>query len=106
MVKNCCDDMKNNVYYIDQCSTFNEGDKKDKVIYYSSKFNEYGIPIYDGENGISTSYILIKNCPWCGKILPASKRDEWFETLEKLGYDIPFDENIPKKFKTSEWYSE
>lgn len=98
--------MENNIYCIEKCNSLSVGDTKDKVIYYSSKFNEYGIPIYDGENGIPTSYILINNCPWCGKLLPDSKRDEWFEILEKLGYDDPFDENIPQKFKTSEWYSQ
>ncbi|MBQ8575399.1 MAG: hypothetical protein IJ447_05060 [Clostridia bacterium] len=97
--------MKNNVYNVDQIIPTVEGDINNKVIYYSSKFNEYGIPIHDGENGRASSYILIEYCPWCGKELPESKRDEWFELLEELGFDCPFEDDIPQKFKTSEWYS-
>lgn len=102
MVEFCCKDMENNTYCIDQSLSLDNS----KVIYYSSKFNEYGIPICDGKNGIATSYILISNCPWCGKRLPESKRDEWFESLEKIGYDSPLDQNIPLEFKTSEWWDQ
>lgn len=101
-MKMCCKDMEQNVY----CTDNNKDNQTDRVVYYSSKFNEYGLPIHDGENGRVTSYILIQHCPWCGKKLPVSRRDEWFDWLEKLGFDSPledFDE-IPSKFKTSEWY--
>ena len=100
----CCEDMRNNVFSVDEQEVFNNRCKEDKVIYYSSKFDEYGIPIHDGKNGKATSYILIHHCPWCGKKLPESKRDEWIETLENLGYDVPFDETIPQEFKTAAWY--
>ncbi len=74
---------------------------EDKIITYSSRFNEYGIPVCDGGN----SYIIISHCPWCGKELPKSKRDEWFYELEKLGFEEPmFDDSIPEQFKTAEWY--
>ena len=98
--------MKENIHYVDQRYIFDKDVENEKLIYFSSKFNEYGIPIYDGENGLATSYVLIQYCPWCGKQLPNSKRSEWFDCLEKLGFDSPlenFDE-IPPKFKTSEWY--
>lgn len=102
MVKHCCRDMNNKVLDL------NNGDedlKKDenRVILFSSAFREYGIPVMDGKV-YSSSYILIEYCPWCGKRLPESKRYEWFEVLEKLGYDSPFEQDIPEKFKTSEWY--
>ena len=103
MVSLCCKDMQNNVYNIDQ-KTFSSVERCDKTIYYSSKFDEYGIPIRDGECGCATSYILINNCPWCGKRLPESKRNAWFDALEELGFDSPLDEDIPEKFKTSEWW--
>lgn len=41
------------------------------------------------------------------KKLPKSRRDEWFDCLESLGFDSPFEDfdKIPSRFKTSEWYS-
>lgn len=77
----------------------------DEVVCYSPKFNEYGIPIHDGENGSITSYIQIQYCPWCGKKLPDGLREKWFDQLENLGYDDPLkDDSIPEKFKSDKWY--
>ena len=88
-MKFCCHNME---YYLNL---------EDKVIVYSSRFNEYGIPICDGGD----SYIVISHCPWCGKKLPESKRNEWFDELEKLGFDEPmFNDLIPEEYKTSKWY--
>ena len=99
--------MKNNMYCVDESCMVTENSVEDKMVYFSSKFNEYGLPIHDGENGRATSYILIQYCPWCGKKLPESRRDEWFDRLAKLGFDTPFDQldKIPLEFKSSEWYS-
>ena len=104
----CCEDMHENVFCVDSEDGFSKESQDDKTIYYSSKFNEYGIPIHDGEKVSSSSYILIHYCPWCGEKLPQSRRDEWFDRLEKLGFDYPFEqyENIPSNFKSSKWYSE
>lgn len=106
MVKMCCEEMEEKAYYIDQTFTRFEECVECRMVYYSSKFNEYGLPVYDGENGRVTSYILIQYCPWCGKKLPESRRDEWFDRLEKMGFDTPFEdfEKIPSEFKTSDWW--
>lgn len=104
MVEFCCEDMKNNVYCTDQDWVSDDGDKEDKIIYYVSRFDEYGVPMRDGGEGLCSSYIGIDFCPWCGRKLPESKRDDWFETLEKLGYDEPMGQEIPKEFESSEWY--
>jgi hypothetical protein len=72
----------------------------DNLIYRSQRFDEYGIIIHDGGH----SYLLISYCPWCGKKLPESKRDLWFETLRKLGFDNPVVQVIPEKFKSDKWY--
>lgn len=72
----------------------------DHLIKYSVRFNEYGIIIHDG----GTSSISINFCPWCGSKLPDSKRDQWFDELEKLGYENPFEQEIPEKYKSDEWY--
>jgi len=61
------------------------------------KFDEYCI-------GGSASGYTIHNCPWCGKKLPASKRDLYYSTLEKLGLDYD-SKKLPIKFQTDEWYS-
>ena len=45
--------------------------------------------------------IEIRFCPWCGKALPTSLRDQWFAELQKLGIDP---EDAPEKYKTDAWY--
>ena len=73
------------------------------LIAYIDQYDEYGIPIRDG----GESYWKIDNCPWCGAVLPESKREEWIAKLKKLGHD-PFGdyEKIPAQYKTSRWYRE
>lgn len=72
----------------------------DDIIYYSLKFDEYGIIIHDG----GSSYITIEFCPWCGKRLPNSKRDLWFDKLDELGIENPMENEIPIEFTTDEWW--
>ena len=69
--KHCCEAITNKVNYVckEHKSPF---ECPDRVIYYSSKFNEYGLIVHDGES----SSIEISYCPWCGTKLPMSKRDE------------------------------
>ncbi|MET0029588.1 MAG: hypothetical protein ABW101_18305 [Candidatus Thiodiazotropha sp.] len=73
-------------------------DCHDAVIHYDEVFDEYSIPHGDG-----ASQMTIKNCPWCGTKLPVSKRDLWFDKLESLGFDDPWDQEIPKEFKSKLW---
>lgn len=70
------------------------------LIVYTSKFNEYGLITHDG----GKSSLQLNYCPWCGYKLPASKRDSWYEGLEKLGIENVSEENVPRKFKTDEWW--
>jgi hypothetical protein len=72
----------------------------DHLVLYNPRFDEYGIIIHDGGN----SYSMIQYCPWCGKKLPNSKRDLWFETLKARGYENPLKQKIPSEFLTNEWY--
>ncbi|RTY85839.1 hypothetical protein [Flavobacterium sp. GT3R68] len=71
----------------------------DTPIVYSEKFDEYGVKIWDG----GTSSISIEFCPWCGQKLPNSKRDQWFDEIEKLGID-PWNGKIPEKYLSDKWY--
>ena len=72
----------------------------DVLIKYTDRFDEFGLIIHDGGNSI----ISISFCPFCGSKLPDSKRDLWFKELEQLGFDNPFEQNIPKEYTSSEWY--
>lgn len=76
----------------------NPKDCDDATILYNDVFDEYSIPHGDGRSQIGIRY-----CPWCGTKLPSSKRDEWFNEIEKLGFDDPHDNKIPKEFKSNKW---
>ncbi len=97
--KHCCEMMEEKLNY--KCPDHEDAfECPDILIKYEAMFDEYGIIIHDG----GTSVIGINFCPWCGAKLPESKRNLWFEELEKLGYKDPWDQNIPEKFKTDAWY--
>lgn len=72
----------------------------DVLVRYIPKFDEYGIIIHDGGSAVKE----IKFCPWCGHSLPESKRDLWFDALEKLGFDDPSEQDIPTEFNSDVWY--
>jgi len=104
MEKHCCGDMERFVYCIDYIDR-TENTDENKVVCYSPRFREYGIPVAYGKGESVSSYILIEHCPWCGRRLPASKREQWFEELEKQGYESPLSEEIPERYLTSAWYA-
>lgn len=88
--KHCCESMEDNI-------------GNNNLVYYSEIFDEYGLDCV--EDGYS--YVLIEYCPWCGKKLPKSKREKWFEELEMLGIEDPLcEEGIPEKYKSGEWWKE
>jgi hypothetical protein len=48
-------------------------------------------------------------CPWCGKKLPESLRDQYFDILEKEygvepAFDIKEDPHVPLDFKSDAWW--
>lgn len=70
------------------------------VVIYNEVFDEYCFPLCEDR----VSVVILEYCPWCGKKLPKSKREEWFVQLEALGYENPlYCEDIPKAFKSGEW---
>lgn len=75
-------------------------DCPDALIHFTPKFREYGLIIHDG----GTSTICISFCPFCGEKLPESKRDEWFDHIEELGFKDFDDERIPESYQTEHWY--
>ena len=74
-------------------------DCPDALLDYSDIFDEYGIIVHDG--GRST--VAIEFCPWCGARLPESQRDHWFATLAALGFDDPWEQEIPEAFQSDAW---
>lgn len=95
----CCNQMREKIFY--KCHQHsNIFDCPDNLIYYDEKFDEYGLIIHDG----GESYMIINFCPWCGAKFPDSKRGEWFDELEKLGFDDPLsNQTIPEQFKSKDW---
>ena len=94
----CCDMMKEKVFYTND-SRLDEN----RIIFYSKRFDEYMIPILLGD---CTSGICITYCPWCGTKLPESKRQRWFDELEKMGIEFSlFDtEQIPPSYLSDDWW--
>jgi len=75
-------------------------DCPDNVIYWSAPFDEYGLIVHDG----GTSYLLVEYCPWCGRRLPESKRDRWFDELERLGIKNPSLDDAQEPYASDAWY--
>ncbi|MEG0415794.1 MAG: hypothetical protein RR565_06620 [Erysipelothrix sp.] len=94
---NCCEMM--NKMTVAKWSTEKKWETSDLVIFYNEVFDEYGIIVHDG----GQSYIMIHYCPWCGIKLPKSKRNQWFDELEELGFENPFEDEIPNRYRTKEW---
>lgn len=76
-------------------------------IKYNACFREYFIPLLYKAELVAKQ--CIDYCPWCGKSLPQSLRELYYETLEKE-YDIddPDDvsqrKRIPKEFTSDAWW--
>ena len=98
-MKCCCEKMD---FFVNQkCDVHNNiYECPDIIILYEDRYDEYGIIIHDS----GESYIKIEFCPWCGKKLPKSKRELWFQELENKGYENPFEEDIPEEFNSSKWW--
>ena len=85
------------------CLTMDAGlSKEGAILYYDPQYREYGIDL-----GIRGGF-LIDYCMFCGKKLPTSVRDEWFDILEKeYGLESPNEEDrkrVPQEFWTDEWW--
>jgi hypothetical protein len=71
------------------------------AICYVTKFREYGILVLDG----GSSFIHISYCPWCGKLVPKSLRNEWFEAIKAKGLEVG-DPTIPEEMTSDAWWRE
>jgi hypothetical protein len=99
MKKYCCERMSQEVSRT--CADHNDPfECPDCIIFYSAKFDEYGIIVHDG----GSNTILVQYCPWCGSGLPTSKRDVWLDTLADIGFDDPWNQEIPPEFQSDLWF--
>lgn len=98
-MKHCCTHMKDAVEF--KCNIHADPyECPDNLVMYVEKFDEYGLIVHDG----GTAKMAINFCPWCGTRLPESKRDRWFDELERLGYDNPSEQDIPENYRSGAWY--
>jgi hypothetical protein len=98
--KFCCSQMDNQIENWKCNQHTYKYECPDAIIDYNEIFDEYWLIIY-----WTPAVLIISYCPWCWKKLPDSRRDNWFDELEKLWFSDPlFDENIPEKYKTNKWY--
>ena len=86
------------------CLTMDAGlASKGTILNYSQKYREYGVKVPK-----STGCMLMDYCMFCGKKLPLSLRDEWYDTLEnEYRLESPMEEDrkkVPKEFWTEEWW--
>jgi hypothetical protein len=95
----CCADMTAAVVYV--CDQHDDPAAcPDHLIAYNKITDEYALSIHDG----SGSVLTIKHCPFCGMKLPDSRRDQWFDAIEALGFTDPFDDKLPEIYKTDAWW--
>ena len=66
---------------------------------YRPRFREYYIPLKR-----SGAIQCLFFCPWCGTKLPKSLRKAWCNKLRSLGFEDPFDDDIPDEYKSDIWW--
>lgn len=73
---------------------------KNMPIIYVPKYREFGIRVQDG----GTSFIVFSYCPFTGEKLSDSLRDDWFDLIEKMGFE-PNSVDIPHEYLSDEWWN-
>lgn len=76
-----------------------------QLVGYSPMTREYGVVLRDAD---IAQFMLTSNCPWCGRALPTSLRDRWFDELESLGQADPLSDwnAVPASFLSASWWKE
>ena len=96
--QHCCLDM---AWFISKPIEY-ESQGPNPVIAWVASWNEYWIEI----SRLGNSATVIYFCPWCAQRLPASLRDEWYQTLYSMGYDDPGMDDLPPEFNSDLWWRE
>lgn len=99
-----------------KCCIALEGAIKDKnhSIFYSPHTRAFHVktgPLYIDKNTGEEAFEVadtLNYCPWCGKKFPKNLRDEWYDEIEKMGFELPLDPNdynkIPDEYMNEEWW--
>ncbi len=96
--QHCCAAMDTALTYT--CSQHeNPFDCGDQLLCFDDLFEEYGLIIHDG----GSTYVCITHCPWCGTRLPESRRDAYFDELERLGLAI-WRDDLPERYRRPGWW--
>ncbi|MFI5913017.1 DUF6980 family protein [Dactylosporangium sp. NPDC051541] len=98
VLRHCCDGLRAQLEQ-DPDDDLDPWDDPDVVVVYMPRFDEYGLPIRDG----GTSMVVIGFCPWCGARLPESRRDAWFDEMDRLGLD-PWEDELPEEYQSDAWW--
>ena len=95
--EHCCAEMSEQVNMASPGAESPLRGSTDKRIYWSPVFNEYGLICQP-----SAEILQIHHCAFCGSRLPESRRDEWFERLEKEGWKI-WGDPIQSELLSHDW---
>jgi hypothetical protein len=95
--EHCCVEMTEQVNMSYPAAESALSGSTDKRIYWSPVFDEYGLICQP-----SAEVLLISHCPFCGSLLPNSRRDQWFENLETTGWKT-WGDAIPEEFLKQDW---
>jgi hypothetical protein len=94
--RHCCIDMA----YAIAHPVESEGRGPNRVLDWIACWDEYIIPVaYDGYSSTQ-----IRFCPFCSRELPASRRQQWYQTLHGLGYSNPGEQEIPDEYNSDAWW--
>jgi hypothetical protein len=71
-----------------------------RPVVYDPVFDEYQLMTDAWPLG---SVVLIF-CPWCGRGLPESKRDRWYDSLDGVGIG-PDDPKLDQRYRSCAWWN-
>jgi hypothetical protein len=96
MRDHCCDQMRGELQVVPESRG---STAPDRPVSYDPVFDEYRLAWHDSDS----SGVPILHCPWCGRRLPDSKRDQWYTALQALGLG-PDDPRLPERFHGDTWW--
>ena len=96
MRTHCCEQMRAHVQAVSEPAALVAADR---AVLYDLVFDEYCL----AGQGMTLSAEVLTWCPWCGRRLPPSKRERWFDELAREGLG-PDDPDLDERFRTDAWW--
>lgn len=88
--------------------------KESHPIFYQGRTRTYhvstGRSFMNTQTGEKTREVVdrLNFCPWCGKKMPKDLWNEWYDEIEKLGFELPLEpdnyDKISQEYLTDEWW--